>query len=245
MPLNIGRMPASGAVVADKQPRRRAPLAWKLRNNLRLPFLKSLVAARVMAPLGQHFGLLAGIGELEISHFRFQTEAEVAAWQALCDQRAAALVAGDLDRAARLDVEIAQLEARRVRTDYGVVSRRVVTNAFVAFVVDQLQTETSVFGDFKYHDSGVGTTAEAAGDTTIETTDGESRATGTQTESASNAYRSVGTISYTSTKAITEHGLFNDATTGTLMDRSVFSAINVVSGDSVQFTYTLTLTAGG
>ncbi len=145
---------------------------------------------------------------------------------------------------------IGKLEAVLIKTDgtkirYGVLSRRVVTDAFVAFVVDQLQTETSVFGDFKFHDSGVGSTAEAAANTAMETTDGESRATGTQTESAANAYRSVGTISYTTTKAITEHGLFNDATAGTLMDRSVFSAINVVSGDSIQFTYTLTLTAGG
>ena len=129
--------------------------------------------------------------------------------------------------------------------DLGVLSRRVVTTAFVNFVVDQLQTETSVFGDFKYHDSGVGTTAEAIGDTGIETTDGEARATGTQTESAANAYRSVGTVAYTTTKAITEHGLFNDLTVGTLMDRSVFAAINVVSGDSVTFTHTLTISAGG
>jgi len=128
--------------------------------------------------------------------------------------------------------------------NYGTVGWRVVTTAFVNFVTDQLQTETSVFGDFKYHDSGVGTTAENITDTGIETTDGESRATGTQTESAANAYRSVGTISYTTTKAITEHGLFNDATTGTLMDRTVFSAVNVGNGDSIQFTYTLTLTAG-
>lgn len=128
---------------------------------------------------------------------------------------------------------------------YGILSYRVVTTAFVNFVTDQLQTETSVFGDFKYHDGGVGTTAENAADTIIETTDGEARATGTQTESAANAYRSVGTVSYTTTKAVTEHGLFNDATTGTLMDRSVFTAINVVSGDSIQFTYTLTLSSGG
>lgn len=142
-------------------------------------------------------------------------------------------------------VEATLIKADGTKVHYGTLSRRVVTNAFVNFVVDQLQTETSVFGDFKYHDSGVGTTAEAAGDTGIETTDGESRATGTQTESAANAYRSVGTISYTTTKAITEHGLFNDPSAGTLMDRSVFSAINVVNGDSIQFTYTLTLTAGG
>jgi hypothetical protein len=143
------------------------------------------------------------------------------------------------------ELELCHIRANGKVTNYGVVSRRVVTTAFVNFVTDQLQTETSVFGDFKFHDSGVGTTAENAADTGIETTDGESRATGTQTESASNAYRSVGTISYTTTKAITEHGLFNDASTGTLMDRSVFSAVNVVNGDSIQFTYTHTYNSGG
>ena len=49
--------------------------------------------------------------------------------------------------------------------DYGVVGYRKVTTAFGTFVVDQMQTETSEFGDFKYHDSGVGTTAENAADT--------------------------------------------------------------------------------
>lgn len=143
-----------------------------------------------------------------------------------------------------------KLEATLFKRDgsiirYGVVSYRVVTTAFVNFVVDQLQTETSVFGDFKYHDAGVGTTAAAVGDTAIETTDGESRATGSQTEGAANVYQSVGTISYTTSKAVTEHGLFNDPTAGTLLDRHTFSAINVVSGDSIQFTYSLTVSAGG
>ena len=154
-----------------------------------------------------------------------------------------------LARAFGLAVAYGKLEATLIKADgkrinYGVLGYRVVTTAFVNFVTDQLQTETSVFGDFKFHDGGVGTTAENVTDTGMETTDGEARATGTQTESAANAYRSVGTISYTTTKAVTEHGLFNDATTGTLMDRTVFSAVNVVSGDSIAFTYTLTLTAG-
>ena len=143
----------------------------------------------------------------------------------------------------KLEAVLIKADGRKV--NYGVLGYRVVTTAFVSFVVDQLQTESSLFGDFKYHDSGVGTTAENVTDTAMETTDGESRATGTQTESAATAYRSVGTISYTTTKAITEHGLFNDATTGTLMDRTVFSAVNVVNGDSIQFTYTLTVSAGG
>jgi hypothetical protein len=143
----------------------------------------------------------------------------------------------------KLEAVLIRGNGERVR--YGVLSYQVVTTAFVNFVVDQLQTETSVFGDFKYHDSGVGTTAAAIGDTDIETTDGESRATGTQTEGAANVYTSVGTISYTTTKAITEHGLFNASTGVTLLDRHVFSAINVVSGDSIQFTYSLTVSAGG
>lgn len=131
------------------------------------------------------------------------------------------------------------------RVNYGVLSRRVVTTAFVNFMVDQLQTETSVWGDFKYHDSGVGSTAENVANTDMETTDGESRVTGSQTEGAANVYVSVGTISYTSTKAITEHGLFNAATGVTLLDRSVFSAVNVVNGDSIQYTYSLSVNSGG
>jgi hypothetical protein len=129
--------------------------------------------------------------------------------------------------------------------NYGVVGYRSITTAFVNYMVDQLQTETSTWGDFKFHDSGVGTTAENVANTAMETTDGESRVTGTQTESSSNVYASVGTITYTSTKAITEHGLFNDATAGTLLDRTVFSAINVVNTDTITFTYSLTVSSGG
>lgn len=239
-----GGVGPSGELMINKQPRRRAPFMWQLRNRMRWSYFKGWLAEKLMKPVTQLTGLVGGIGTLEVTHYHFQTQTEVAAWQALRQARQTALSLGDQALADQLQVEITNLEARRVRTDYGVVSRRVVTTAFVTFVVDQLQTETSVFGDFKFHDSGVGTTAENVTDTAMETTDGESRATGTQTESAANAYRSVGTIAYTSTKAITEHGLFNDATTGTLMDRSVFSAVNVVNGDSITFTYTLTLTAG-
>jgi hypothetical protein len=55
----------------------------------------------------------------------------------------------------------------------------------------------------------------------------------------------VGTISYSGTLAIVEHGLFDQAAQGgTLWDRTVFATINVVSGDAIQFTYDCTLTAG-
>lgn len=147
-------------------------------------------------------------------------------------------------------VLLGRLSAVLVRRDghtinFGVVGWRVVTSAYVNLLVDELQSSQAAHSTFLYHDTGTGTTAEAAGDTALETKVETGRATGTQTEGASaNIYRSVGTISYTGSRAITEHGLFNASSVGTLMDRTVFVAINVVSGDSIQFTYELTATAG-
>jgi len=130
--------------------------------------------------------------------------------------------------------------------DYGVVSLRVVTTAWVtAMATLMFDGSGPAATAYDYHDSGVGTTAENVSNTDIETTDGESRVAGTASNPAAGQYRNVGTISYTTTKAITEHGLFSASTGGTLLDRSVFSAINVVSGDSIQFTYTLSFSAGG
>ena len=126
-----------------------------------------------------------------------------------------------------------------------VVKDKVVTTAFVDFVVDQLITETAVFGDFKFHEVGLGVVAEAITDTTLGTTSGIARATGTQVETDHDTYKSVGTITADATEAWTEHGLFNVATAGTLMDRTVFAAINVVSGNQVEFTFEISFTAGG
>lgn len=58
----------------------------------------------------------------------------------------------------------------------------------------------------------------------------------------------MGTISPDSggTLAITEHGLFSAASAGTLWDRTVFAAVNLVAGsDSLQVTHTTTFPSGG
>lgn len=124
---------------------------------------------------------------------------------------------------------------------------KMVTTAFVDFIVDQLQTETSVFGDFKYHDCGTGATAEAITDTIMENDTGEARDTGTQTETDHDTYKSVATDTFAGTFAVTEHGLFAVVTTNTgpLMDRTVFAAINVVSTNQIEFTFEISFTAGG
>jgi len=129
--------------------------------------------------------------------------------------------------------------------DYGLVSTQLVTDAFAEYMVDELQAETSEWGDFKFHDSGVGVTGAAVGDTDMETTDGESRVTGSQIEGATaEIYKSVGTITYSGGVAVTEHGLFSMVTGGTLMDRHVFGAINVVATDAIEFTYQFTSVSG-
>lgn len=139
--------------------------------------------------------------------------------------------------------------------DYGLASLRVVTDAGVAYIVDAFQNTTEL-ENLKYHGYGTGTNAEAAGNTALQTelttqyaTD-NTRPTGTTTEGATaNIYRTVATLSPDAggTIAITEHGVFSQAANsgGTLLDRSVFSAVNVVAGsDSLQSTYDLTLSSG-
>ena len=127
----------------------------------------------------------------------------------------------------------------------GIIARKKVTDAFVAYLVDSLQNSTTAPMDvFKYHDSGTGTNAENKTDTALQTPCGEARDTGTQTEGATgNIYKSVATHTYAGSFAITEHGLFSAASAGTLMDRSVFAAINVVATDQIEFTYQLTCTS--
>jgi hypothetical protein len=123
----------------------------------------------------------------------------------------------------------------------------------VAYTVDAAGTD--IF-NMKFHDSGTGSTAAAQTDTTLQTQAGPAtRATGvnTQTQSASGTgsttpaiVQSVGTIAYTTTLAITEWGLFSQAAQGgTMWDHRIFSAINVVNGDSIQFTYSLSIPGGG
>lgn len=138
-------------------------------------------------------------------------------------------------------------------TDYGVVSRRVVTDAGVAYIVDAFQNSVEL-ENMKFHGFGTGTNAEAAADTALQTelttqyaTDNV-RPTGTTAEGATaNIYRTVATLSPDSggTIAITEHGVFSATSAGTLLDRSKFSAVNLVAGsDSLQATYELTFTSG-
>jgi hypothetical protein len=135
--------------------------------------------------------------------------------------------------------------------DLGCVGKRVVTTAGVNYLRDEFAASAGDIGNFKYHGCGTGVGAEAVGDTALGTecttalNPDSTRATGTQVNSVSKTYSSVGTLTFDASAAVTEHGLFSAASGGTLWDRTVFAAVNVVSGDSIQFTYTLSISDGG
>jgi hypothetical protein len=123
----------------------------------------------------------------------------------------------------------------------GLAGTQKVTIAFRDFIVDQLQTDTTAMGDYKYHEVGLSATAEANTDTALLSTTGIARVAGTQTEVAADQYRSVATVTADTAETWQEHGIFNAATSVTLMDRSVLSPTAPVNpSDTVQFTYTLT-----
>jgi len=135
---------------------------------------------------------------------------------------------------------------------YGLAGFKVVTDVGVGYIVDAFQNSVEL-EDMKYHGIGISGSAEAAGDTildwelTTEYSSDNTRATGTTTEGATaNIYRTVATNTVDAAVALLEHGIFSNAArgSGVLLDRTVFAAINLGNGDSVQHTYDLTLSSG-
>ena len=87
---------------------------------------------------------------------------------------------------------------------------------------------------------GTGSTAAAAGDAALGTEAG--RVALTSTTVTSNAVAYVATFAAgTGTGAITEAGIFNASSSGTLLCRTVFSVINKGAADTLGITWTVTV----
>lgn len=124
-----------------------------------------------------------------------------------------------------------------------VIVTNLITNAGFAGAAARLGSDATEV-KFDYIAVGTGTTAAAAGDTTLETeiTDsGLARAAGTvsrvTTTQTNDTHQVAKTFTVTGTKAVTEMGLLNASSGGVLLGRNVFSAVNVVNGDSLVATY--------
>lgn len=138
--------------------------------------------------------------------------------------------------------------------DYGIVGRRSVTTAGVNFIAARLANSSpSNISLFNFHGLGTGSTAENITDTalvtelTTEYNPDSTRATGAQSNPSANVYQTVATntLDGTPAAALREHGVFSATSAGTLLDRTVFAAITLSSGDGLASTYQLTCTAGG
>lgn len=112
------------------------------------------------------------------------------------------------------------------------------------FCSDQAGSHTA----FDYIAVGTGTTAATATDTALgtETTNsGLARAAGTGTRVTVNVTNDTCQIlksfSVTGSVAVTESGVLNAASTGIMLCRQTFSAINVANGDTLQITWKVTV----
>jgi hypothetical protein len=118
-----------------------------------------------------------------------------------------------------------------------------ITNAGKAAIASRINGSGGEAA-FTYIAVGTGTNAAAAGDTTLQTetaTSGLSRANATAsrvtTSVTNDTAQLVNTFSVSGSVAVTESGVLNASSNGTLLARQVFSAINVVNGDSLQITW--------
>lgn len=125
------------------------------------------------------------------------------------------------------------------------VVANLITNAGAAGVASRINGSGSEAA-FVYIAVGIGTTAAAVTDTTLEseiTDSGLARVSATAsrvtTDVTNDSARLTTTFSVSGTKAVTESGVLNAGSSGTLLARQVFSAVNVVSGDSLSVTWTI------
>lgn len=149
---------------------------------------------------------------------------------------------------------LAKIDRKGRRLDLGLASCRVVTTTGVNFIVDAFQglVEPEIM---RYHGVGTGGAAEAVGNTALTTelttqySVASTRPTGSLGELSGNAntFETAATITVSATVALTEHGIFSQAATGggVMLDRTLFSTVNLLNGESLQATYDLAFPSGG
>lgn len=119
--------------------------------------------------------------------------------------------------------------------------KNLIVSAGLNFICDRMEgTSEAVMSHMAV---GSGTTAAAAGNTDLESILGSREALDSTTVTDN-------TITYVSsfeagegTGAITEAGIFNASTAGTMLCRTVFSVVNKAADDTLQITWTITLSA--
>jgi hypothetical protein len=127
-------------------------------------------------------------------------------------------------------------ENGNIKEEYDVPN--IVTTAGKTFIASRMAgTSSNVMSHMAV---GTGNTAAAVGDTTL---GAESyRAALTSTTPSTNTVQYVATFAAgNGTGALTEAGIFNASSSGTMLCRTVFSVINKGASDSMTITWTVTI----
>jgi hypothetical protein len=116
----------------------------------------------------------------------------------------------------------------------------VFTDAGEALLTDIVDGTASVPADW-YVGWGTGAGTAAKADTTLFSEASEARVAATMTQPTADANRFTATLTCAGAgKTITNAGVFNASTTGTLLLKSDFTGVALEVGDSIQFVFTWT-----
>lgn len=118
--------------------------------------------------------------------------------------------------------------------------KNLVVDTGLNFIVNRMKEATATV--MSHMTLGTGTTAAAAGNTTLETEITGARVALTSTTVAANQITYIASFAAgTGTGAVTEAGILNAASGGTMLCRTVFPVVNKQAGDSMTVTWTVTV----
>lgn len=116
-----------------------------------------------------------------------------------------------------------------------------VVDAGLNFICDRMEgTSEAVMSHMAV---GSGSTAPAAGDTDLGSVLGSREAIDSTAVTNNTIVYTCGFEAGDGTGAITEAGIFNAATGGTMLCRTTFAVVNKAADDTMTITWTITLTA--
>lgn len=137
------------------------------------------------------------------------------------------------------DVKIDIIGADGVVKDSREIKNLVVTTG-KNYIASRMKDATATA--MTHMELGTGTTAAAVGDTALQAAIAASRVTLTSTTVTTNAIAYVASFpAGTGTGAVTEAGVFNAASAGTMLCRTVFSVVNKGANDAMSITWTITV----
>lgn len=129
-------------------------------------------------------------------------------------------------------------ERGNVKEDFTVPN--LVVDTGLDYIASRMKDATATA--MSHMEVGTDNTAAAAGDTTLGAAVSGARVTLDSTTVTDNAVAYVATFpAGTGTDALTEAGIFNAASAGTMLCRTVFSVINKGASDSMTITWTITI----